>query len=258
MPTPNIITPPPGPPNDEFGKKKIELAIKPGKSTADDVAAFLGEKAREAGAPEPGKPAEPLEPKAPPQVHIPPNTDFDRVPTPSDDAMMEGLVDPNDVAITDEDRVLFLKAILNDVHVRMTVSIFGGNMNLEIRSRSVYEQRRILDIAFVENNKKEMDAANYGLMVHKHQRYCCLLMVERINGKPFSELVLAPGRTVDEDRETLETLAEEKFDLLNANGQPAMSMPKWTAMMNAIRVFERKCAQMSGEAIKGDFTKLQG
>lgn len=175
---------------------------------------------------------------------IPPDTGILQT-TPAEELMTEALVDTKDLAITDIEKDLFVKAILNDVPYQMPVALFAGKFTAELRSRSSYEQRRIFDFVQLDISEKIFEEGNFSMMITRTQQYAIAFAVCRLNGKVFSELKLEPGGDLKEE-------AAKVREFVKANLEGITNI-KWTALLNAFRVYETKCAKLSTMAINEDF-----
>lgn len=190
--------------------------------------------------PEPDQPAAPQKPR----INIDPDNQH-LVDTPQDQVMTEALVNEKDITVSDIEKDLFLKALLNDTPYCLTISLFGGQLNVEIQSRSHYEQRRIFDIATKDRNEGIFQATDYAMMVTRVQEYCAALQIRRINGELFSDISLMPGGDLSEETKILRQFVTDKLE----------NSKRWTALVNAMRVFETKCATLHTMAANEDFWK---
>ena len=183
------------------------------------------------------------------KVEIQPNADFN-MPNPYDTMLTEALVDTQKVDVTDEEKALFVKALLNDVPFRLVIPLMNGQFNISLRSRTAHEQRCIFDVLDKDTTDgliKKDDVAYYISLSHK---YCMALMVERINGQLFSEASIGPEATVAQAQEILHAAIKPKITPLQGI--------KLTAIQNAMRIFESKCAKLGTEAANQDFWKPRG
>lgn len=188
------------------------------------------------------------------KVEIPPNDDFN-MPNPNDVMLTEALVATEKLDISDLEKQKFVKALLNNEPVKFSVTLFGGQLKVELRSRSLYEQQRIFDVLnkdrndgtiplVPENGKMIPDLASEVTRMHK---YCMAIMIQRVNGDLFSELELPDTDSVEE--------AQKKLHLALEGPVKHIQGVRWTGLMNAMRIFETKCAKMSTEANNEDFWK---
>lgn len=168
--------------------------------------------------------------------------------TPQDDLMTEALVDTEKLVITDLEKDLFMKAMLTDVPLRMRVELFGGQMWVDLRTRTTYEQKRVFDIVQLDREEKLFRDTDFPAMISRMQQYIMALQVERINDVLFSDLKLEEDKaTLLEDATKLRQFVKEKLS--------AKHQIKWSAMLNAARIFESKCARLSTMAANEDFWK---
>lgn len=183
------------------------------------------------------------------KVEIQPNTDFN-MPNPYDTMLTEALVDTQKVEVSEEEKSLFVKALLNDEPLRLTIPLMDGAIKIDLRSRTAHEQRCIIDVLDKDTTDgiiKKEDIAYY--IMRSHQ-YCMALMVERINGKLFSETKIAHDATVADAQKLLHEAIKPKIVPLQGI--------KLTAIQNALRIFETKCAKLGTEAANQDFWKPRG
>lgn len=188
-------------------------------------------------------------PVAPPQVNLPPNQEFDGG-DPNQPFISEALAPVDKVSISDHEKELFLKAVLNDEPVRFPVSLYHGKMIIDVRSRSAHEQKRVFDVLKKDQEDNIYDPADVAMMITRMHYYLGALMVERINGVTFSELQLKAGDKLDTDVKKLRVAADKLFG--------GITNIRWTSILNALRVFEHKCAKMNSEAANEVFWNPQG
>jgi len=181
------------------------------------------------------------------------------MPSPYDIMLTEALVDTQKVDVSDEEKALFVKAVLNDEPIRLTIKLLNDQFSVRLRSRSSHEQRRIFDVLnddtkkgmfAVHNNEGVVVATDMAYNVTRMQQYCTALMVERVNDVIFSELKLDPKDTIEQSRDKLHAVVDEKIE--------GMHSLRWTAISNAMRIFEVKCAKLGTEAANQDFWKPRG
>ncbi len=188
---------------------------------------------------------EPIEQKP---IEVPPSDDF--AISPQEAAMSDALANDPSVTVTDYDKEVFLKAVLNDEPVRLKVVLYGGKFTLDLRSRTTHEQRRIFDVLEMDRKDGIIPPDNIALMVTRMQQYFAVLMIERVNGLLFSDLTIEPGQKLEDDafrlRDTVTRLMEKMVGV------------RWNSMLSALRYFESKCARLNTEALNEGFWKPQG
>jgi len=168
---------------------------------------------------------------------------FDENPSKVDAIMSEVLIDTQKVDITVTDRQGYLKAVLNDMPVKLDVELCAGQIKYKIRSRTSWEQTCLY--AALQKDQEEEIVKDLASVVIQLQKYGCVLMVESINGTLFSKETIPQEMSVEDAVERLRTLRREKIE--------PMSMPKWGLMLNALRLFESKLAKMGTECLNENF-----
>lgn len=221
------------------------------EETAALVREFIEQKTGTAAAPitPTGDGGEVEVPVESPKINLPPNQEFDGGDA-NQQFISEALAPVDRVSISDNEKELFLKAVLNDKPVRFPVSLYHGKMTIEVRSRSSHEQKRVFDILKQDQKDGLYDPADVAMMITRMHYYLGALMVERINGVVFSEMSLTPGTTLDQDVKVMRAVVEKLFE-------PIGSI-RWTSILNALRIFEHKCAKMNSEAANEVFWSPQG
>lgn len=209
---------------------------------AAQVAEFLKEVRAEEGIPD----KDATEEKSP-VVDIRPPDDPLFQKSQHDVVLTEALVNTENTEISLEEKSIFLKALLNEVPVELPVSLFAGKLVIELRSRTNHEQQRIFDTLNKEVESGRIEKTNFALQITRFQQLCMAIMIQRINGKLFSELQLHKGSKLEADSAELLAFIEDKV--------AGMDSTRWTALLNAMRIFETKIAKMSGEASNEDFWK---
>lgn len=190
-------------------------------------------------------------PAAAPPIEIKPDDAFSTL-SPSDMAISSVVPPDYKLVVSELEKELFLKAILNDEPVRMTVALYQGRLKLEMRSRTVYEQRRIFDVLELDRRIKEMNKEedNAAWMATRFQQYLVAVMLERINGKLFSELKLEPGPSLEHDAQVLRDFVTKNLD--------GMAGIRWNSILTGFCIFENKCAKLNSEALNEVFWNPPG
>jgi hypothetical protein len=234
-------------PKDLQDSKSTPLNIDPtDPTTAKLVKEFVAQKE--------GEEAPPLEineegATTKPRVNIPPDRTFDGGDE-TQAIISEAFVPTKDIACTDMEKELFLKAVLTDSPIRLPIMFYNGKLKIEIRSRTVHEQRRCFDA--VEMDKKDglFGAEDLAMAVTRLHYYLAALMVERYDGQLFSELTIPTGNPVTDDVQKMRKFVTEKLE--------GMNQLKWSTILNALRIFEHKCSRLNTEAANEDFWKPHG
>lgn len=216
-------------------------------TTAAAVQEFLADKTSEFQAEAPPGSAAP-EVKAP-GVNLTPNAEFDSG-DPKSTFISEALSPIDKIEISEEEKIIFLKAVLADVPVRLPVKLYGGRMTVEMRSRSAFEQKRVFDVLKLDEKEAVFDPGDMAMMITRTHYYLGALMIERINGELFSELTIPPGNDLAADAAKMRAAVDKLF--------LKMGNVKWTSILNALRIFEHKCAKLNSEAANEGFWNPQG
>ena len=195
--------------------------------------------------PEEPKPEEPKpeEPKPEEKIVVPKDTTFDENPSSLDSVMREVMVDTDTVVISEEDKRNYIKAVLNDVPVKLKVELCGKAMTAVFRSRTSWEQNCMY--AAVQKDQDEEVVKDLASVILQLQKYGCALMLQDINEKTFSRESIDEDLSVEEAVKKLRKLRFEKIE--------SLSMPKWGILLNGLRLFEGKLAKMGTECLNGNF-----
>jgi len=221
-------------------EQNIPVNAAPG--VEDKVRAFLQEKG---AAPSENPVAAPL----PDRIKAPEDKMFSEA-SPEEESVASALIDIRAVTITDEDKNMFLKALLCDKPVELEISLFGGKVKLLFRSRSMHEQRRVLDVLHLDQEEKVLPSNDPALLFTRLQQYLAAVMLRRVNGEIFSELEITAGNPVKDDAVLLRKVFSDKLE--------QMPHIKWTAVLNGLRIFEEKCRQLSEHCVNEDFWSPRG
>ena len=129
------------------------------------------------------------EAKEKPNKEVPKSTMFDENPASVDSIMREALTDnPDTVPLTDEDKTSYIKAVLNDKPVILSISLLKGQMKAKIRSRTSWEQTCLY--AALKKDQDSLLVTDLASVIIQLQKYGCALMLQSINGESFSDLSL--------------------------------------------------------------------
>lgn len=220
-----------------LGGERADLDVQKNATTAEAVREFLKEK--QGGETTPNDQAS--------RTKIAPDDSFDQLPP---DALREEALGANEKIVPTEDQKMrFLKALLNDERFTDTVALFDGRLVVEVRSRNLAEQRFVLDLLAADIADGMIDKDSPVIAFTRFQYYAALLMIRRINTQTFSDLELAPGEKLDVQKVRFRQAVEEKLH--------QMSGPRWQAVLKAMSRFEALCAKLSEEAINEDFWKTR-
>lgn len=225
----------------------IPLQFKPvDDKTADAVRAFMRDHhaaAPEAAAAAP-QPAAPGAAATQVTEHaLPSNSEFDQ---PNQAAQMSsGYVDTRLMTVTDAEKRIYVKCLVNDAPFTLELELFGGALKVEMRTRTLEQQQRINDLLSMEfSQKKEINADDIAMAAKRTEHYLLAVMVQRLNGVSFAAPDILNG-TLDTVQVAMRNFFKTKLE--------TMHVPKMTALVNAIRIFESKSARLASEAKNESF-----
>lgn len=225
------------PVSDMLDGERADLEMQKNAATAEAVKAFLKEKELGEAAPE----------GAVKRTQITPDDSFDQLPP---DALREEALGAHEkLVVTEDQKMRFLKALLNDERFIDTISLFDGKLLVEVRSRNLAEQRWVLDLLAADIAEGLIDKDSPVIAFTRFQYYAALLMVRRINSATFSDLELDPAEKPEARKARFRKAVEEKLH--------QMSGPRWQAVLKSMSRFEALCAKLSEEAINEDFWKTR-
>lgn len=154
-----------------------------------------------------------------------------------------------DVEITDSDKEMFLKAVLNDESVILNIPFCGGKVTFKIRSKTSWEQSLAYEATVQARiNEKELD---YYQSLLQLQKFGAALQILAINGTPLSNIKYdRPGEDWMKQVEELKKACETHIE--------GMDSIKSSLVLNALRLFEYKVAKMSAACNTADFWEPAG
>lgn len=145
-------------------------------------------------------------------------------------------VNERDIPVTEADQRMYLKAVLNDVPVEMTIPVMNNMMKVTCRALSVAESEKIIVAAI--KYFKDNPELNSMLMPDYIRQLRTICQVVRINGKPAFP-------AIDINSETFVSEAWVTFR--------DMSTARYNAISAALNVFEHKLSRLNAAALNEDF-----
>ena len=145
-------------------------------------------------------------------------------------------VNERDIPVTEADQRMYLKAVLNDVPVEMTIPVMNNMMKVTCRALSVAESEKIIVAAI--KYFKDNPELNSMLMPDYIRQLRTICQVVRINGKPAF-----PAIDINS-----ETFVSEAWVTLRD-----MSTARYNAISAALNVFEHKLSRLNAAALNEDF-----
>lgn len=176
--------------------------------------------------------------------------------SPQDMYIREAAPDIQHAKPTTPEKDLYMKALLCDTPVQFPVVLFGGQLVLEFRSRTLVEQERILDVVKLDVEENIIPKSTIfpqgdpALIATKIQQYLTALMLRRVNDVGFSSLTLSAEESVKDSAVKLREFVQKHI--------ARMSHIRWTGIFNGLRIFENKCRIMGEECYNEDFWKPRG
>lgn len=145
-------------------------------------------------------------------------------------------VNERDIPVTEADQRMYLKAVLNDTPVEMTIPVMNNMMKVTCRALSVSESEKIIVSAI--KYFKDNPELNSMLMPDYIRQLRTICQVVRINGKTAFP-------SIDINSETFVSEAWVTFR--------DMSTARYNAISAALNVFEHKLTRLNAAALNEDF-----
>jgi hypothetical protein len=157
---------------------------------------------------------------------IPVSNEFDS--RPYDDLFTAMVADLGKIEVSDYEKDMFIKSILNDSPFYTISKILGGKVLIKVKSRNIYNDNLI----FKSLTKDEAEKYFVGVegMMQRMQAYIAAAQVVEINGKDYN-LEISNENTFEENYENLQVHLR-KYD--------SMQTQMWAAIVLAVRIHEYK------------------
>ncbi len=155
-----------------------------------------------------------------------------------------------DILTDPDDKQRYLKAVLNDEPVILTIPLANGEFSVKIRSKSSWEQTLTYEAASADQTDKIV--SDYYQALIQMQKYGVMVQVLEINGKPFQnkEYIRPKNKDWTKQREDLRNSMIEELENMN-NARMQM-------LLNALRIFEYKLADMTAACNNANFWEPVG
>jgi hypothetical protein len=158
---------------------------------------------------------------------IPVKDDFRN--TPYQDLFSMMVADIGEVAVSDYEKDMFIKAVLNDTQFYTVSKILGGRLSMEVKSRTMYTDKLVFDsLNFDEQNKKIVGIDS---MLYRLQMYVAACQLKSYGNKNV-ELHLDYTKTFDENYVILNQHVDKVLSQIPAH--------VWSAIVMGIRIHEYK------------------
>jgi hypothetical protein len=178
------------------------------------------------------------------------NTTYDKDKVTQDKVFSWAMRTPEDVEVevTDMDKAKYIKAILHDKPVILSIDLSirdssDINVSVDIRTLNNYEK----DVVYValDKDREEGLITGYQQLSTRMQYYAGALQVVNFCGNTAAHISFPEPGNTKVDAETLRTVTKEYVGKLH--------WPKWQAMVAALRVFEAKMKICNDAALNGNF-----
>lgn len=149
-----------------------------------------------------------------------------------------------DIAITTQDKVAYIKSVLMDSDAELEVELAGGRVKAVYRSLSAYEQDLLT--AALSLYVSEHPTAGFMLLQVMKQHFMIAMELVRFNGKPIDNLRYSNsnGRSLEENARDL---LERSGKLLDTTG------PRFAFYVAGADVFHNKMTKLGEAALNKDF-----
>lgn len=157
-------------------------------------------------------------------------------------------INTQDIPVTHEDEVAYLKSMLNDTPFEIDISLYGGQMLIHARAVSVYEQQLAAVAAFNETVNTENGGLAAILAPTFMQKVRIALQLRTCNGLLVSDMEFKPEP--NKLKEHVKLLTEKADEILGST-----SAARWNAYVYALNIFEHKLTKLNEMALNRDFLK---
>jgi hypothetical protein len=156
---------------------------------------------------------------------------------------------PEDIALTEREREVFLKALLTDTPVVLTLTLPGlSQMPFTLQTRTNVEQHTIF--AALEADERDKRLTGTTDWLQWLQYYGAAFQVLRVGPRTFTPPSVDTTTKPEVAQAALRAYVETNF--------MAMSVMKWHLMVNALRLFDAKTNLASNELLTRDFSQPAG
>ena len=146
------------------------------------------------------------------------------------------------VEVTEEDKKMFLKTLLNDTELQLPISMYNGNLNFVIRAKNSHANNMMLKVV----DKRSLDEEINNLLIVNGwlQEYSMALMIEEVNGVTRETANIQVDDTVEQAQKKLDEIVAKYYQNLGF---------KWDIFLRAVHVFEIKRVKMQDECLNENF-----
>ena len=156
---------------------------------------------------------------------------------------------PEDIALTENEREIFLKALLTDTPVVMTLTLPGlKQMPFTLQTRTNVEQHTIFSTLDADERDKRLAGTMDWLQWLQY--YGAAFQVLRVGDRIFN-----PPKV---DANTKPEIAQAELRAYVETNFMKLSVLKWHLLVNALRLFDAKTNLASNELLTRDFSQPAG
>ena len=167
-----------------------------------------------------------------------------------DTRLNDAILSDKKIEVTELEKSIYLRALLNEDDVVFNIQLCGGKFNVSLKSRNTFEQQ-VVYLAANKDLEEEIipnDSVNYLLQT---QKYAAAMMLVGVNGTPSAFVADVNKATGDTEylrvQNAIEILRERRKVI------DKMPIPKWSLILNALRIFEGKLAILATEVVNENF-----
>lgn len=157
----------------------------------------------------------------------------------------------SNVPITESDERAYLKSMLTDTPLELTIDLYGGQIEIVARAVSVYEQQLAAVAAFRYTIDKENAGVASLLAPTFIQKLRIALQLRSCNGILISDLEYKPEP--GKFKEHAKDLVDRAEELIGST-----TAARWNAYIYALNVFEHKLTTLDEMALNRDFLSPGG
>jgi len=148
------------------------------------------------------------------------------------------------VTPTHMDKMLYIKAMLNDVPVEFVISLPVGGLMMKIRSLNNYEQ----DVVFkaLDMDQQDQEVKGPAQYVTRLQYHAAVMQIVEFNKERQDFVQFSPGETSVEEAANI--LRQRTRMYIGAN-----NWPTWQVKLTGLRIFEEKLASCNRAVMDANF-----
>lgn len=150
------------------------------------------------------------------------------------------------VSPTHMDKMLYIKAMLNDVPVEFIITLPVGNLVMKIRSLSNHEQ----DIVFkaLDMDQQDQEIKGPAQYVTRLQYHAAVMQIVEFNKVKQDFVHFSPGDEFKDTASAAEFLRQRTRQYIGAN-----NWPTWQVKLTGLRIFEEKLAACNRAVMDANF-----